>query len=230
MNISMVIADETKWVSYGATRVLKIWGYNNNATDDRYIQLHTKPAATIAAGDVPAVKSLWCGANAPFYWEVNADLSELSIAISSTEVNYTAITNTGLDLTAQVESQCLIETGHTLTGDLTTSVAEKQVWASASGPKRLLRLDVKNNSGAVAYPFIRASDTALAADTTSDALAGIANGATKTYFFGVVGLTPYQKDASGTAHNGCTVGWKSVATYAAALQAGTSVNIMAVYA
>lgn len=228
MNISMVITEETKWVSYGLTRVLKVWGYNNNATDDRYIQFHAKPAAAIAANDVPALKSLWCGANAPFYWEVNCDLSELSIAISSTEVNYTAITNTGLDLTAQVESEYLVTSDVTLVGDLTSAVASLQVWASASGPKKLLCLYCTNNGGAVSYPTIRASNTNLVGDKTVVILKPLGVGISGTYFFGG-GYIPYRKDAAGTEHKGCTVAWYTNGAYSDTPDLTTNFTIMAVY-
>ena len=98
MRIKLLITDEAKWVAYGPCRVVQVFG-NNNHTADNYIQFHEKPLAGLAAADVPAVASLYAPANAPFDFKFSDPifLSELTIAVSSTNVNYTALTNQGVD-------------------------------------------------------------------------------------------------------------------------------------
>jgi hypothetical protein len=229
INIAMVLADETKWCSYGQTRVLKIWGFNNNDEADRYIMLFNKPAAAIANGDVPAVKALWCGAEAAFMWPVEVDLSELSIAISSTEESYTAVTNTGLDLTAQIETQCPVTSVTTLSGDLTTGVADRQIWADASGPKRLLRLDVKNNAGGTAWARIFAKDSPVITNLTCYGPFKVLDTETKSFFFGVSGVTPIEHVPSATIRDGCTVTMWDTALLSASVVSTTDFNIRAIY-
>ena len=208
LKIKLVITDETKWVAWGACRVLEVFGYNNH-TADNYIQFFESPI--VANGDVPAVAGLFAPTAAPFGWKF-ADpipLSELLIAISSTEVNYTALTNQGLDMTAIVETDCPVTANTTLVGDLTTGVAEKQIWSEANGattPKKLLRVDFKNNLGAVAYPYVSHLDTNFAKTSALRPLTVVADGATKSYFFGRNGYTPFSdKVTPGNYVKGCTI-------------------------
>jgi hypothetical protein len=204
--VSMVITDETKWVSWGYCEVIGIFGFNNNVAADRYIQLFEKPAAAIANGDVPAVKGMYAPTAAPFQWDFSASpipFSELSVGISSTQVNYTGLVNTGLDLTLEVQGNFLVGSGTTLVGDLTTAVANRLIWNEASGPKQLLRLDVVNNDLVDQYIVIQASDAALAADSTVERPTLVASSTTKSLYFGR-GVSPYRND-NGTARRGCTI-------------------------
>lgn len=228
-NISMAIADETSWVSYGLTYIHKVFGFNNNAEDDRYIQFHAKPAALIANGDVPALKSLWAPAAAGFSYPVETEVSELSIAISSTEALYTAVTNTGLDLTAVVDSSFLVKNDTTLVGDAATGVSARTIWSDASGPKRLLALSVINDSGAAVYPAIRASTSRITNDTTAKILSPIESSFTEHYKFGG-GYIPFRAGpTAATVHDGCFIEYRLTGVYTADDEAATDLKIYGVY-
>ena len=194
MRFKLLISDEAKWVAYGPCRVVQVFG-NNNHTADNYIQFHEKPLAGLAAADVPAVASLYAPASAPFDFKFSDPifLSELTIAVSSTNVNYTALTNQGVDATVIVETDFPVASTTTVVGDLTTSVDHLQVWANSAGPKRLLRVDIKNNAASTQYGFVYpnddVADNEAATNYSSGPLKVLAT-ETKSFFFGSQGLTP----------------------------------------
>lgn len=230
MKVKFLITDEAKWVAYGPCRVVQVFG-NNNHTADSFIQFHEKPLAGLANGDVPAVASLYAPASAPFDWKPNGtiNLSELTIAISSTNVNYTALTNTGVDATVIVETDFPVGDDTTVVGDLTTGVDHLQVWANADGPKRLLRVDIKNNAGATVYGFAYANDDVGDNEAASNYSSGplkVLASETKSFFFGRQGLTP-QALVGGVLRKGCTieVGDSNFRNF----QASTDYNIRAIY-
>lgn len=220
MNIAIVAADLTKWIAWGPCNVTHIFGYNNQATD-LYIQFYQRPQVT--AGDVPAVKSWTAFANAPFdmVFPDGLHLSELLIAISTTEVNYTAA-GAGLDMTVCVETDFPVVTATSIAGDLTTGVASRQIWTEANGYKRLLRLDVKNNSGATAYTHISSLDTPLVTDNRPEPLK-VLNAETKSFWFGKSGLVP------GQLNKGCNVKMADGPTIPYTFIAAASFNIRAIY-
>lgn len=234
MNIKLVIADETKWVAYGQARVLCCYGYNNNASDDRYIQFHAKPAALLANGDVPAVASLYAPANAPFKWEWDKGipLSELTIAVSSTQTTYTALTNTGLDMTVEVETDFPVSSTTTLVGDLTTGVNSRAVWSEASGSstrKRLLQIRVKNNAVGTIAVFVSAQDSTAPADSTMFGPFLVATTETEIITFGRNGVRPFQKLANGTEKHGCTIYYSEDTAAPYSFPAGTDMNALGIY-
>src|SRR6266496_682128 len=128
-NIALVAANLTKWCAFGQCRVIQVHGFNNQSAD-RYIQFHQAP--TVTAADVPAIKSLWAPNGAGFSWSFfggGIQLTELLVAISTTEANYTAPSaGGGLDMTVVVESDFLVTSTTAIVGDLTTGVAGLQVW------------------------------------------------------------------------------------------------------
>ena len=234
-NIKMVAADvAVKWAAFGQCRVIRLFGYNNQAAD-RYIQLHAEPAASVAASDIPAVASFWCAASTAFSWSLDPnhiELAELAIAISTTEVNYTAASaGTGLDLTAVVDSDFLVVSGTTtVVGDLTTGVADKQIWAESVGAANsLLRLDVKNNSGANAYILIYPEDTPIATENPLAIPKLVADTATVSQFFGRGGLFPYRKTAAKVERKGLTIKMAPGATLPFTFATGTDYNIRAIH-
>ena len=201
----MVIADETKWVAYGPCEVLAVWGFNNNASD-RYIQFHE--AVSVANGDVPAVKSLFAPASTGFnysreHFGGGLSLRELLVAISSTEVNYTALTDTGLDLTILISTRYLVTSNTAVVGDLTTGVAELQVWADSAGPKKLKAVVVENTSVSDQYLLVFARDTPAIDDLWQGNHWLVPAGEQKRIAFGD-GLIPFEQEA-GTKYDGCTL-------------------------
>jgi hypothetical protein len=233
-NIPMVITDETKWIAFGTCKVLSCFGFNNSPADV-YLQFHAKPAGLIVAGDVPAVKSLYFPNGTSANYGTNAfgndgvELTELSSAVSSSEINYTALVNAGLDVTIVVESDFLVKAATTLVGDLTTGVSSLQVWTDANGPKKLRRLTVVNGAGADLTIIVSSRDTP---STTDDVVVRLAlpSLATKTYQFGINGHSPYSKDANGsTIYDGCNIKLATAPTLPFIFYGTPSANIYAIY-
>lgn len=227
----MVVADLTKWVAWGPVGVKRITAYNPNI-GAVYIQLFQTP--TVTAADVPVIKSLLVPASSQVAFEYTSKLalSELLVALSSTEASYTAVgAGAGLDMYLIVDSDFLVTSTTTLSGDLTTGVANRAVWTTTPGGKRLLRLDFKNNLGAVAYPYISATDAPAAKNSAQNRLNVVANGATKNYFFGKNGYLPRENTATdGTIKEGCAiVASASGDIGTTTLVATASFNIRAIY-
>jgi hypothetical protein len=103
----------------------------------------------VPANQVTTVKSIATLAALAFDYEFagGISLSELTVAISSDETKFVDPgANKGLDMTIEVDTVCdvrssTVGSSDTVTGDLTTGVNSLQVWAEATGPKRLLRVD-----------------------------------------------------------------------------------------
>lgn len=234
MKSRFLITDEKRWLAWGPVRVKRVFGFNNNASDDRYIQFHEAP--TVANNDVPAVPALYAPANAPFSWDFSEDpilLDELLVAISSTQVNYTAVTDTGLDMTVEFESPFHVTGNEAVAGDLTTGVAGLQVWSEAtgaSGGRRLLRVDFKNNNASARRFFISANDSISPADSSMVGPLVIAGSTTKRYGFGPGGIIPQELTSALAIKKGCTiyVSEDSVAPFT--FTAATDFNIRAIYA
>lgn len=254
----MTLADIVKWAAWGQVTVKSISGFNNQGTD-AYIQLHQTPPVTgadtagtqLANGTVPAYKSLYAQANNGFYYELNVTLKELLVAISSTEVNFTAVSaNTGLDMELDIDSQFACDGTERVVGDLSTGQNALQVWTEATGAaakKRLLRLDIKDNQNtSQLVGLVYAVDTVQSTAPQSLVCSVVipTKNATTTFIFGDMnsGLTPFQQDGGGTAagqagatynaHYGCTINVTSETNgywTAWTVFGGTAPNIRAVY-
>jgi hypothetical protein len=165
MNINMVITDRCKWAAWGFCRVTRIHGWNNEATN-KYIQLHETPPLT-AAGLVPAnqapnVKSFYAPGSNGFDYEFGSGISlaELTIAISTTEVNFTDPgASHGLDMTVELDTVFDVRSGDKIAGDLTTGRNSLQVWTNTSGPQKLLRVDYANVESNNVYLQVFAIDS-----------------------------------------------------------------------
>jgi len=238
MLVNMVAADLTKWVAWGPVTVRAIHGWNNNGTSV-YIQLFQTP--TVAASQVPACKALVATANNGFMYvfgEQGITLSELLVALSTTELNYTAVSAaSGLDMTLDIDSQFACDGTEVIAGDLTTGQNALQVWteaAGASAPKRLLRVDVKNNQATdVLVNLVYAVDTVAPTSRVTSFNSCPVSVTTTTYYGDAQsGFQPYQQDANYTQHRGCTINITGLtAGYwtAGTVYGGTSPNIRAIY-
>lgn len=227
--IPMVLADEYVHAAYGPCRVLGVHGFNNNGAD-RYLQFHEEFPAALANGDVPAFKSLWfpAGAQSVFGRETFGDsglsFSELLAAVSSTEVNYTAVTNTGLDLTIQLDTSNYA-VGMSIAGDLSTGVDSKQIWSVAAGPKKLYRLDITNAAASTIYPFIQAINS-IGTDTKATVtkfLPPIPASSSKTYLFGPGG-GQVQNRTTSALQEGCIVGLATAISSAGVVTESATTN------
>lgn len=209
----MVIADETSWIAYGPIKVLRIYGMNNNASD-RYIQLFDANALAGVptsggayapeSSAVPAVPGLYVQASKPFYWDFpgGLELSELFLAISSTQVTYTAVTNTGLDLTIEYDTNYAVDNTMSLVGDIDTAAAQQQVWATAAGPKTLLSLRIENAVGDC-YAYASKADSPTTRTSTMQPIGPVLDAATSYFHFGPAGLK--LNTASNETSKGCTI-------------------------
>lgn len=165
MQIAFTSALLSKWCSFGLCQVKRIHGFNNQGASV-YIQLfETSPESSsvnVSNGKVPTFKSLLAAANNGFDYDFGYNrptFAELTIALSTTETSLTAVAASGgLDMTIDIDGLFLVDnfSGLTVVGDLTTSVTTLQVWANASGPKHLVRID------------------SIAVDATSNYIAGYA--------------------------------------------------------
>ena len=242
----MVAANLTKWVAWGRIVVHEIHGWNAQGAD-LYIQLHQTPPLTAAggaltAGTIPAFKSLLAQQANGFMYNFGAqgvELSELLIAISTTEPNYTAVGAAGgIDLTIDFDTQFAVDGTEVIVGDLTTGVvATQQVWSEATGlaaPKRLLRVDFKNNDGATKlYNVVYAVDTPTPSNPPSLIFSSTpcpVSVTTNILYSDFQGrsLRPFQQDANYTQHNGCSISPSSDLT-AGTLWGGTAPNIRSIY-
>lgn len=169
MNIAMTAADVFKWVAWGHVKVKRIHGWNNQGAAI-YIQLLEVPPVTVSSapptGTIPSVKPFLAQANNGFDYEFDGiDLSELTVGCSSTETSFTPVAAaSGLDMTIEVDTLCGVYSSTVLisdaiTGDLTTGVNSKQVWATASGPRRLLRVDWLSAKSPACYLQLFAVDS-----------------------------------------------------------------------
>jgi len=211
MNISLAAADLTKWVAFGPIKVDKIFGRNDSGAE-LYLQLHQSPV--VLANDVPVpngVLTVPTGEWFDWFFEPGIQLSELTIAVSTTKLLYTA-PGAGLGVTATVAFSSAFAvanvSGLTVTGDLTSAVASLQVWADSAGPKKLYRVDILNGSGDVSYPYVSARDTPSVKNSSQLQLKGIAASETESYFFGLSGYGPVEQYQSGTSTltaDGCTI-------------------------
>lgn len=207
MLIPMVAADLVKWCAYGPCMVTKIFGYNNQATD-LYIQLHQVPPlanGTLTAGAVPVAKSLLTQTKNGFMFPFpdGMHLSELLVAISTTEATYTAVgAGGGLDLTIEVDSQYLCDGTEVVTGNLTIATTSLQPWSNATGPKHLLRLTAQEVLGAARWVGITAKDVASSPIRQFH----IGANAQLDLLFGKDGWSPFQQDSAFVGYDGCLIG------------------------
>lgn len=153
MKIAMVAADEILWLAYGPVTIYHIYGFNNQA-DNRFIQLHEKLTA-IASTDIPTGESLIAYPTAAIDWQFpgGLTLSECRIGISSSQANYTAVTNTGLDITIVYETNYPGESAPgTAIATLTSAASADSItpWTN-SNTKKLKRARVTNGESQALY-------------------------------------------------------------------------------
>jgi hypothetical protein len=101
-------------------------------------------------------------------------------------------------------------TGTSYAGNLTSNVQSLQVWADASGPKKLVALEVDGSGlSGPAFIMLFATDSpangAVPVDQFSIAQGAVLTGTKKLFFGSNPGRDMYSKDTAGTDHKGCTV-------------------------
>lgn len=153
----------------------------------------------------------------------------LVLIASSTAGTLTKDTSATLYITAYIEEYEKQPTlPNSTTGDLTTAVSSKQVWADSAGPKKLRRLQIKNNVASIRYAVVYARDTP---NSTSRIVAWrkIAASTNVDWDFGEDGLAPYEKGSDLTEYDGCTVYCQADLVPANQVGVSTDLNILATY-
>lgn len=200
MNKAFTKADLSAFLAYGQCRVLEVFGYNENA--DQYIMFFETPV--LAVDQVPRVKPLYVQTVNGFKYSFprGLDLSACYVGLSTDPTKYVAVgAGGGVEMTIVYETN-FDATGVTVAGDLTTDVAKLDVWA-ADNTKKLLRVEVKNNDGALNV-FMCVSGRTGAYTTAVYGPEICKPSATTTFNFGPDGITPYE-DYGHTAFKSCGV-------------------------
>lgn len=220
--------------------VRKVYGFCFGTAGVTYF-LHIFDTYAVPANGTSPLRSLQLIGQDGFSYsfeetEINTTTT-LSLALSSTDSTYTAVTDGAVvDLQGEVDQIEMNFPSTSSVGDLTTGVGSLQVWSEAAGtsaPKKLLRLEVTNNSGDAAYPIVTFTDSFSLTDTTAISLegstrsGGLADGTTKAYSFGR-GQFMFKNDA-GTIRKGCTIRFSSTPVIPYVEIAGTSFNVRAIY-
>lgn len=189
-------------VSTAACNISKIHGFKV-AANDRFLQLHNTKTTPAAAAVPLRVWPIY--GSAPFgegFIEDNIACSVGATFVVSTTANtYTASAET-VDIFVNGDSS-FDSSGTSVAGDYTTADEVLQVWADASGPKKLVRLEVSDvaaTSGGV-FVQVHAGDT----PATDKIVASfpLADGGTLDKFFGA-GLSP-SRLVSQAVFDGCTI-------------------------
>lgn len=198
-NVAMTAADIYKWIAYGPNRVTQFFGMNNQA-GILYIQLHQltpKADGTIADATVPAIKSFQVLANAPFSFTVDLTLSDLYVAISSTEANYTAVAAAGgLDMTVVVSSDFLCTGNEVVVGDTTTAVNTLVVSNDNTVSHKLLKIIATELLGADRWIYVGGVTASNPTDLQSVKLP---SGKTLTFNYGYGGYASGDPITTGIA-------------------------------
>jgi len=160
-----------------------------------YLQFHDKATAA-TAGNVP-IKSFYIPSAGPTplasifqaLGPVEFKLG-LSIGISSTAATYTAQTAT-FDIFGEIEASSQLTDDISGLSLITNAADNTLVFYTASATKRVFSLTITNGEGATVYPMLF-SPQGLANNGNSpfrQLTPPIADGATRTYYFGLEGLT-----------------------------------------
>ncbi len=206
--------------SDGFSPVIRAIRCNHRSAGDRWLMafsaLYSAAAATFPAdGSSPIFAPLLLPGNYisedtfPDGRSANTALG-LAFVVSSTADTLTkdvaAVVDISVDIDVYEPAMPVLATS---AGDATTAIKTLQVWAEASGPKTLHRIDVRNTSGLAIYLQLFAKDSPSegAVPLVSWPLAV---GVTPIIHLGNQGgRSPYAQDADGTARKGCTLVFSS---------------------
>lgn len=211
-NINMVKADLVKWVAWGLVRITQLTAFNPNA-GTVYIQFHEVPPlanGTLTDQAIPAFKAIpVVNGTSVDLTQLDINLKECLIAMSSTDATYTAVAaGGGLNCSFEASSSFLCDGTEVVVGDLTTNVLSLQVWAEATAPKRLLRIDAIDSAGSITGRFLVLRTTDADAQMPFWQLFFVASGGSISMQFGVNGYVPlYTQDADPAPKDrtGCTL-------------------------
>ncbi len=135
----------------------------------------------------------------------------LVLVVSSTRATLTKDAAATVDITAEVDEYELpAPSGDSVAGDYTTAVKKLQVWAEASGPKTLIKIEAANTSVATVYLQMFAKEPAINGETPENEWS-LAAGEYKVISFGnYAGTYPRRRiAASAPVHEGCELTFSS---------------------
>lgn len=212
-------AKASQQVATHSVNVIKIEWVAGTITSNKWLQVHDS-ATTPAEAAVP-LKSFKLSSDSPDYKEFKS--GELNLAnglylcVSSTDATKTLDTDQVSSVFVELKDP-EVPAGVSVAGDLTTGRETLQVWAEASGPKKLMGFRVtftSGNAGAPVFLQVHCADTPTSATIVAVMNEASINDTTvKTYWFGD-GLSA-QKLVSGVTKKGCTIAASSTgSTYTA---------------
>lgn len=192
------IANALQLVVAGPQDLYKLEGFWNGA-DGLYLQIHDS-ATTAGISTSTLIKSYYLQGAFVYSWSgLNDGISVangLVIAVSTTNVTYTAYGGTVTDLVVECEigpTKAVNPDTLTVAGDLTTGVNHLLVWNNASGPKKLYQVDVISLQVPPAFLCLFAKDSIVAGDLPLIITPLVMSSAVQTFTFGSAGLVLYQK-------------------------------------
>lgn len=189
-------------VATDAITISKIHGFKV-AANDRFLQLHNTKTTPAAAAVPLRVWQIF--GSAPFgegFIEDDITCSEGATFVVSTTANtYTASAET-VDIFVSGDG-ALNDSGTSVAGDYTTPDEVLQVWADASGPKKLVRLEVSDAVASTGGVFVQIHAGDTPATDKIVASFPLADAGTLDKFFGD-GLSPL-REVSQVIYDGCTI-------------------------
>jgi hypothetical protein len=130
----------------------------------------------------------------------------LTAVASSTEATLTKDTSATMDFMFEVEEwERSTPAGTLVAGDFSTARASLTVWNDASGPKKLFRAHLLNTTGADMYACLYAENTPDSGSRIVSWIKIPAGARTEWNFGSAEGISPYQQDPDGTAHDACVI-------------------------
>lgn len=199
-------------VSTTPVLLMRVGGYFNTAGATDFYILVLNAIALPANGTVP-VKSYQAQAN----FEFNAHIIEgvvcttgCVIALSSTKDTLTIATAGGDTMNVMTDIEEYETKGvkptNTTAGDLTTAVVSRVIWSNATGPKKLVRLQVTETDAVAAFVGLYATDALVIGTSKPIREWPIAASASLDLQFGLNGVPVYTDDADFTLRKGCLIG------------------------
>jgi hypothetical protein len=155
----------------------------------------------------------------------------LVLVVSSSQTQLTKDASATVDLFADVDEweSSARSQADSFAGDLSTAVKTLQVWAEASGPKRLKRLQIKNLVASARYAVVYGVDSPAASSRIATWFPVGASANVDIHLGWTGGLSPLQVQTDGTQKQGCTVHCATTLT-PGNQSSGDDFNIRATYA
>jgi hypothetical protein len=135
----------------------------------------------------------------------------LVLVVSSTRATLTKDVAATVDITAEIDEFEQQPAGVSVAGDYTTAVKKLQVWADASGPKTLIKVEAANTSASTAYLQLFAYGAPINGQVPEYEWTMLAGAYLSLSFGNNAGLVPRRNTAAGTTylHEGCELVFSS---------------------